>query len=180
MTELATAGSATVDNKANGDIYVFAEWNVLQWSNATNTWSRVITGTTTYGQSAATALDGSRNRILLVGGTGADQAVYDLSTNSVQKVSFTGAAAASIMGNGNGMVYVPAMDAYLLRTGDAGDTVYRIDAQTFAVDVLPTTGGAAMPATTNGVWRRFLYVPALKGVVYVPTYEDGLWFLRTN
>jgi hypothetical protein len=77
------------------------------------------------------------------------------------------------------MVYDPLLDAFLVHTGDAGGTVYRINAQTFVVDILPTTGGANQPATTNNVWRRFLYLPKLKGIVYVPTYFGNVWFLRT-
>jgi len=180
LSELAgTAGPAIVDDKASGDIYMFANWNVLRWSNATNAWTRVLSNTSTYGQYSASAFDSRRNRILLVGGVGNDHATYTPASNSMQAVTFTGPQAAAMTGNGNGMVYDPQLDAFLMRSADAGGTIYRIDAQTFAVTAMAVSGATSIPAAQNGVWRRFLYVPALKGVVYVPTYSDNLWFLRT-
>jgi hypothetical protein len=178
--ELAgTAGPGIAEHKATGDIYVFANWNVARWNNATNAWTRAVSGATVYGQYSATAVDTKRNRILVVGGVANDAGIYDIATNTVQKITFSGPNAGSVAGNGNGMVYDPLLDAYLLHTGAAGGTVYRINAQTFAVDVLPNTGGGSLPATQNGVWKRILYVPALKGIVYAPSYGSGLWFMRT-
>lgn len=84
-----------------------------------------------------------------------------------------------IIGTGNALVYDPLLDVFLYRTPDAGGAVYRINPQTFSVDTLTTTGGTQLLASTNGVWTRFLYAPQLKGIVYVPTYSDGIWFLRT-
>jgi hypothetical protein len=170
---------AIVEQKSTGDIFVFASWNVIHWSNASNTWTRELVGTSTYGQYAATAHDSRRDRILIVGGTGNDHATYTPATKSLQSVTFTGLGASVIGGNGNGMVYDPQLDAYLLRTPGAGSTVYKIDAQTFNVSVLPTTGGSGVQTAQNGVWKRFLYIPALKGIAYVPSYTDSIWFLRT-
>lgn len=171
---------AITANKATGDLFMFANWNVLKWSNSTNSWSRVLSSGSVYGQYAASAMDTKRNRILVLGGNGADQGFYDLASNTVQQVTLSGASASAVTaGDGNGMVYDPNLDAYLLRKPDAGNTIYRINAQTFAVDVLPASGGSTVPATTNGVWSRFLYVPKLKGVVYVPDYGTGMWFVRT-
>ena len=164
---------------AGGVDGMFANWNVLRWSNATNAWTRVLSNTSTYGQYSASAFDSRRNRILLVGGVGNDHATYTPASNSMQAVTFTGPQAAAMTGNGNGMVYDPQLDAFLMRSADAGGTIYRIDAQTFAVTAMAVSGATSIPAAQNGVWRRFLYVPALKGVVYVPTYSDNLWFLRT-
>lgn len=86
----------------------------------------------------------------------------------------------SNVGNGSGMVYEPWLDAFLVRLSGAGGTVYRIDAQTFAVDTLPTSGGSAVPNAINGVWRRFLFAPKLGGIVYAPAYSSNMWFLRTT
>lgn len=173
-------GWTIVDHKSTGDVYAFANFSVLRWSNATNTWTRLLANTAIYGQYAASALDTKRNRVFVVGGNVNDQGVYDLAANTAQSVSLAGPNAGSLSGDGNAMVYDPALDAFLVRKGDAGGTVYRINAQTFSVDTLPNTGGAAVPATSNGVWKRFLYVPNLKGIVYFPTYGGDLWFLRTS
>lgn len=174
-------GSAIVDQRSTGDVYVFSNWVVNRWNNAANSWQRMIEYTPeVYGQYAAAALDTRRNRILLVGGNGEDQAYYELPTNRIIEVPLTGSSAGVLVaGDGNGMVYDPLLDAYLVHDGEAGGTIYRINAESFAVDLLPTIGGAAQPATTNNVWRRFLYLPKLKGVVYVPTYFGNVWFLRT-
>lgn len=83
-------------------------------------------------------------------------------------------------GNGNGMIYEPILDKYLFTKGSTNPVIYRIDPETFYVDTLTSTGGAAIPSTTNGVWTRFLFVPQLKGIVYFPTYDGNFWFLRTN
>lgn len=175
----ADFGAAIVEQKSSGDVYAFAYWSALRWSSATNAWTRLLTGTPIYGFESASALDTRRNRVLVVGGTNNDRFSYDIASNTVQSVTFTGANAGAVSGSGNGLIYEPTLDAYLLRRGSGGATVYRIDAQTFSVDVLPTSGGASIPASINEVYRRFLYAPGLGGVVCCPSYEGNLWFLRT-
>lgn len=175
----ADFGAAIVEQKTSGDVYAFAHWSVLRWRSATNTWTRLLTGTPVYGFESASALDTRRSRVLIVGGTNNDRFLYDIGTNAVQPVSFGGPNAGAVCGNGNGLVYEPALDAYLLRKSAPGAAVYRIDAQTFSVDALSTSGGASIPASINEVYRRFLYAPGLGGVVYCPSYEGDLWFLRT-
>lgn len=170
---------AVAEQKSTGDLYVFSQWNVLRWSSSANAWTRRLTGTTLYGHSSAAAFDTKRNRVLVVGGNAGDHGYYDVAGNKVVTVTFSGANAGSVMGSANGMVYDPLLDAYLLRKPGAGSTVYRINAETFAVSALSTSGGNAIPAAENGVYTRFLYVPKLKGVVLVPIYEGDVWFLRT-
>lgn len=174
-------GSALVEQKTTGDIYIVANRAVMRWSNATNNWSKLLDTPSLYGQYAASALDTKRNRILVAGGEVNDRGVYDIATNTVQTITFAGSNAAAMTGDtGNGMVYDPGLDAYLLRKPGAGATIYRINAQTFSVDTLPNTGGASVPSAVNGVWKRFLYVPQLKGVVYFPSYDGNFWFIRTS
>lgn len=174
-------GSAIVEHKSSGDLYAFGNFAILRWSNASNSWSRLNSNSPVYGQYAASALDTRRNRILVVGGQVNDRGVYDIATNTIQTVTFSGPNASAMTGGtGNALVYDPGQDAYLMRTPGAGATIYRINAQTFSVDTLPNTGGASVPAATNGVWKRFLYVPQLKGVIYFPTYDGNFWFIRTS
>jgi hypothetical protein len=178
---ITATSSAFVDDQASGDAYVFANYAVWRWSNATNSWVQLSSGTGVYGQFAASALDTRRNRILIAGGGNNEHHVYDIGSSTMQTVTFSGPNASAMTGDsGNGMVYDPALDAYLLRKPDAGGIVYRIDAQGFGVDTLPTTGGSSLPSAINGVWRRWLYVPQLKGIVYFPTYDGNFWFLRTS
>jgi hypothetical protein len=172
---------AVTEQKSTGDIYTFANYAVMRWSNASNAWTRLLANTPVYGQYAASALDTRRNRILVAGGLTNDRGLFDIATNTMQTVTFSGPNASAMSGDtGNGLVYDPALDAYLLRKPGAGATLYRINAQTFAVDTVPNTNGASIPSATNGVWTRFLYVPQLKGVVYFPSYDGNFWFLRTS
>lgn len=178
-SDFVSLGFAVTDDRSTGDIYAFVNFTVLAWSNANNAWTHKINNASVYGQYSATAFDSTRRRILVLGGNANDAGLYDLATNAITPVTLTGAAAASVVGSGYGMAYDPLLDAYLVVTGGGG-AVYRINAQTFAVDSLSVSGANGVPAAVNGVWRRFLYVPALKGVVYAPTYDANLWFLRTN
>jgi hypothetical protein len=173
-------GAAIATQPSTGNVYTFCNWSIDRWNSASNTWTKVNGNSSVYGQGAATAFDSRRNRILIIGGTNNEHSMLDTATNTVQAVSFTGAGAPAMRGTGNGMVYDPLLDAYLYRTADAGATVYRINAQTFQVDILTTSGGSSVPASTNGVYTRFLYVPQLKGVAYFPAYPGNAWFLRTN
>jgi len=176
-------GFTFVEQKATGDIYAFADWSVFHWSNTSNSWSTRLGSAayiSAYGAYAATAVDTRRNRILVMGGDQDDRHIYDIASNTMQKISFTGPNAGSLMGAGNGVVYDPHLDAFLLRQPNAGGTIYRVNAQSFYADTLATTAGSNIPATRNQVWRRFLYVPALKGIVYVPTYNGNVWFIRTS
>lgn len=174
-----TQGGAAAVQKSTGDVYTFADWRIDRWSSASNSWTNMLAGSPVYGQGAAAAFDTLRNRILLVGGLTNEHSIYNVATNTVQSVSFTGPGAGAMSGSGNGMVYDPLLDAFLFRTGGAGATVYRINAQTFSVDTMPTSAGSAVPAATNGVYTRFMYVPQLKGVAYFPAYSSTAWFLRT-
>ena len=114
------------------------------------------------------------------GMNGIEATEIDIAAKTVQNVTLSGTNAGSVSGTGNGMVYDSGLDAYLVRKDGAGGTVYRINAQTFAVDTLPTANGSAVPATTNGVYTRFLYAPKLKGIIYFPTFGGNPWFLRTS
>lgn len=177
----AAYGSAVAQDRATGDIYVFAGFAVVRWSSASNAWTRLLTNAPAYGQYAASAVDTKRNRVLVVGGQNNDRGLYDMSSKTMANVTFTGPNASSMTGDtGNGMVYDPGLDAYLLRKAGAGSTIYRINAQTFYVDTLPNTSGSSVPSATNGVWNRFLYVPQLKGVIYFPSYDGSAWFVRTS
>lgn len=86
-----------------------------------------------------------------------------------------------IAGAGKGaLTYVAALDGYLIRLGTAGGTVYHVNAATFETTAFPTTGGTAVPSTENGPYNKFLYVPRLKGCVYVPSHSTDTWFLRVH
>ena len=172
-------GGAVTIQRNTGNVYTFADWSIERWNNSSNTWTTMIANSSIYGQAAATAFDTRRNRILVIGGEVNDHGVYDVATNTAQNVTFTGPNAGATSGSGNGLVYDPLLDAFLLRKSGAGATIYRINAQTFSVDTLTTSAGSQIPSAINDVWSRFLYVPQLKGIAYFPAYSSGVWFLRT-
>jgi hypothetical protein len=186
-------------------MYVFAESArpcrrmVPSSSGAGGTWSNLggypPAGFTGY--LAATAFDTRRKRILVgKGGIGYPSIgstryfTFDAASGAYTEQTLSGgtaltelnAAATSV-----GMVYVPVLDAYIVRLGTAGGIAYVIDAGTFAVTTLVTSNGTALPAAAdlNGstrqyenVFNRWLFVPTLGGIVYFPNYTANAWFLR--
>jgi hypothetical protein len=125
-------------------------------------------------------MDTARGRIFFLGAN-ADRHLYNIAGDSWSTVTLTGANAADVDGIGAmGMVYVPELDRFLVRRAGSGGTVYQIHPTTFEVTTWSTTDGASVPATVNGPYNKFLYVPRLGGVVYVPVYAGNAWFLRLH
>ena len=172
-------GATIVEDKRTGDVYALANYGVFQWVSSSNSWATRASNTGIWGFEAASALDTRRNRILVLGGDGNDHGMYTLGASSAQSVSISGSAAGNVNGGGNGMVYDPWMDAFLVKT-PSGSTVYAIDASTLTATTLSTTtASGSIPSSDNGVYRRFLFAPNLGGVVYVPDFGTNMWFLRT-
>jgi hypothetical protein len=97
------------------------------------------------------------------------------------QITLTGPNAADVSGAGSAaMIYVAVIDSYLIRLAGAGGTVYQVNAANFAVTTFTTAGGASVPSTVNGPFNKFLYVPRLRGCVYVPSYSGNAWFLRVH
>jgi chitodextrinase len=167
---------------ATGDVYAAIFGNYGRWNSLANTFTKLTpSGSGPDGNNAMSAMDTARGRILILGGDGPGHHVYTLSNNSYAPIAPTGAVAANVSGVVQGaMVYVPAIDRYLIRLAGAGGTVYQVHPTTFDVSVFATTNGGAIPSTPNGPYNKFLYVPRLGGAVYVPSYLGNAWFLRTN
>ena len=139
------------------------------------------------GALGATAVDTRRNRLLWVKGYGPNAAmVCNLATGAWTENAFPASEAKAAfegLSESMGLVYVPQIDKYLARANAAGATVYAIDPVTFAVTYLASTGGGSVPrgavlSNEEGVYNRWLYVPALSGVVYFPKSGSSAWFLR--
>lgn len=140
------------------------------------------------GNEGATAVDTTRNRLIWTHGFGANSTtkprLLELSNNVISERSYTGVGAADLATRSAamGIVYVPQIDAYLMRSKEAGGKVYKINANTLEVTFMSTTGGGGVPAGTGsgfeGVFNKWLYVPVLSGVVYVPSASANTWFLR--
>ncbi|MGH7178220.1 MAG: hypothetical protein ACREJC_12640 [Tepidisphaeraceae bacterium] len=171
---IPTAGAAACKDPATENVYVLSpNAQLMRWNQAANTWTTISNYWETSGYVAASACDTTRNRILWVDIGGAGW-LLNLSDNSSQSVG------GLVGGGAHGMVYVPELDAYLLRQDGSGSTVFRINASTFAVNSSPVTGGSGIQSSENGVYNRFVYAPRLGGVVYCAAYNGNIWFLRTR
>ena len=139
------------------------------------------------GALGATAVDTRRNRLLWLKGYGPNNPyTCDLASGAwTSRTHASSAAKTELDGLSQslGMVYVAQLDAFLVRAGAAGDKVYKIDAGTFVVSILTTSGGGNVPqsqvlSNEENVYNKWLFVPALEGVVYFPKSQVNAWFLR--
>jgi len=166
---------------STGDVYSVGDGATGKWTRSSNTFAILNpTGTPPNdGMYAMSAFDTLRNRAFFLGGRSSIRHTYTPANNTFAQVTLSGANAANVSGAGQyAMFYVPALDRFLIRGGGAGGTVYQVNASTFEVTTLATTGGASVPSTQNGPFNKFLYVPRLRGAVYVPSYPGNAWFLR--
>jgi hypothetical protein len=171
------------------DVYFFnANTAVYKWTQATNTWSTVTSSVPADMTEASVAFDSTRGRIFLFHGV--DTGVchtFDVAAGTFTSRTLSGGSAATLNGSGKGMglAYIEELDAYVMRLGASGATVYTINADTFAATTISTTGGGSVPAAasasgTENVYGRWVPVPAYSGVLYVPSYTANSWFLRLH
>lgn len=183
----------TVDPNT-GDIYgknVFSTFG--RWNRSSNTWTVDLapSGSAPNAQAAMSACDTTRGRIYIQGGTGSAHNYYDIGSNAWTQPTLTGARAADVASAQRGsMQYVPALDSYIVRLSPAGNDVIKINASTFDAVTLPgLSGGTALqnndpytlPANDGaGPYNKFLYVPRLKGCVFVQGFDLNCYFLRLH
>lgn len=140
------------------------------------------------GALGATAVDTARNRILWLLGYGptypytVDVATGEWTARSSWPSTTARDELISLPGS-LGLVYEPSLDAFFVRARAAGGKIFRIDPVTFEVSYYSTSGGSALPEGAvltgeQGVFNRFLRVPAYGGVVYFPKAQENAWFLR--
>jgi hypothetical protein len=182
---VSTGGAfACCADPTTGDVYFWGGRTIARFNRASGTMTTLLSDTGRWGYVIASAYDTTRNRFFLVGTGGGETSnhTYTAAGGLVVR-TLTGSAASAVLAAGQaGMVYVQAIDAYLLRTAAAGGTVYRIDANTFDCTTLATTGGSAVQAAVNGngPYNKFLYCPRLRGVVYVAVHGSNAWYLRVH
>jgi len=166
-------------NPSTGDVYAARDFSLAVWNRSTNSFtSPSPSGVTAVGNEAMSAFDTTRGRILFL--SDVDRNYYTVASNSWTRVALTGPNAADVMVPQAALVYVEQIDRYLVRRANAGGTVYQINPSTFEVTTFATSDGGAIPSTLNGPYNKFLYVPRLRGAVYVPAYNSGVWFLRIH
>jgi hypothetical protein len=178
------AGEASFSvDPSTGDVFGLINFNYGRWSRSSNSFTILNPSGNGPAGGAMSATDTARGRILIAGQS-ADHHVYTIASNSFTAITLNGANPADVSTvtttTQGGMVYVPAIDRYLVRFAGAGGTVYQIHPSTFEITTFATTGGASIPLTQNGPYNKFLYVPRLQGCIYVPSYSGNAWFLRVH
>lgn len=185
-----STGQPVCKNPTTEDVYTFnGNISVWKWTQSSNSWSQINSGYPPVDPiEGATAYDTSRNRIFLLRDSTVHH-TFDPTSGTFTSQTLSGTAATTLgaASKSAGMIYEPTLDAYLVRLGrSSGGAVYSINASTFAVTAISTTGGASVPATVNisgspeNVYSKWLYAPLLGGVVFFPAYAQNAWFLRTH
>ncbi|MDH3314148.1 MAG: fibronectin type III domain-containing protein [Gammaproteobacteria bacterium] len=182
-TQCVAPNSTFTANPLTGDVFALCGNAFAKWTRSTNVFANMSpSGTyTANGYKAMSAFDTTRERAFFLGGSGDVHQIYTPGTNTFAQITLNGANQADVATLDTGaMTYIPAIDRYLVRNAASGGTVYQVNPSTFEVTTLPTTGGGSVPATINGPYNKFLYVPNLRGAVYVPSYAGNAWFLRLH
>ncbi len=194
---LFAGGASSVLDPRNDNIYFSSNGSLAKWTQATNTWTMLTSSFPIGAIYQATAWDSKRNLAVFFSNPQYEPAravtyAADSATTTVKTYS---GAQAGVVNNpgGDGITYVPALDAFLMHKGEHGGLVYRIDAATFAATSFTTTGGTNAPGLldsadnfcgslpcTQHIFQRFIYCAKLGGVVYQSYYSANLWFLRTD
>lgn len=135
---------------------------------------------------ATPAIDTSRNKMLVLGGSGTQAMFWDLNPstpvyeNLLNNSTFTGTGGLELANSSQmGLDYDPVNDNYIAWTG--GKTVYIIDAETLAVSKI-TPPGAASPGSpsNNGTYGRFRYAPSLGAFVLVNATNRNVFIYKPN
>jgi hypothetical protein len=170
---------------ATDDTYTFAFGAFRKWSSTTATFSELAPrpdyANDDIVNESPSAVDPTRQRLLFARNAYRIRQRQGLRIDfdgALADVTFTGEAADRAISAQAGMEYVASDDAFLLKTAAAGDVV-RIDAETFEATTLATSG-AQPPDAVNGVYTRWLYLPCLAGIAYLPSGAANFWFLSTE
>jgi len=183
-TSPSVAVAAVTYDSHTGNAYIMEDI-LRRFNRAANTFTTLspLTNEPGNGWNVASAFDSKRRRFLFAGtalGPSLLKHVYDVDAGTFTQINYSGAEASNISDTENAMVYVSSLDAYLYKlNGSSGGTVYKIDASTWAVTSMTTSGGAGIAAATH-LFNKFLYVERLGGCVIVPDYNASVWFLKTN
>lgn len=170
------------------DVYIMNDNSaVYKWTQSTNTFTGALGSfPPVSGIDALGAFDTTRGHMLVLKGVSSASHTFNPTTLTWTARTLTGAAATPLMAlaKGCGIEYVEAIDAYLVRGGAAGGTVYRIDAGTWEVTTLATTGGASVPAAAlisgapENIYSRWRLSTNYRCMFLLPSYAANWWALR--
>jgi hypothetical protein len=189
-----------LDASGDGWSFLSPALGARKWTASTGAWSNPGVTVVAGWVRRPWCLDTLRSRLFGLAwadGEGANNApvqvnaaIFDPTTNVMTAITFNASAAltqfAADTPQYGGMCYDPDNDRFLFYCG-IGATAGRVyvitpnGTTTWDMSIL-SAGGASLPASsssTRGLNGRIDYVPALKGVVVLPTSASGLYFLRT-
>jgi hypothetical protein len=167
-----------------GDVYTFLAGAFRKWSAATATWTS-LAPVPSYAnddivQGSGAVVDPVRRRVVFLRNlyrVSVRQGLQLAFTGSLSDIPFTGPAVDALTDSALGAQFLPGEDVLLVKTARGGQ-VLRVDG-TYAVTEVATTGPAP-PDAVNGVYTRWLYLPRLGGVAYLPRGSANFWFLATE
>lgn len=171
-------------NPQTEEVYVATPGNLRRFDPASGSYATLASwpenSSAVYAR--ACAVDPVRNRVVFFGDvyrmpTGG--LVYNVATNSMSRIDFTGSASDITAQAYHYAWYEAKIGRFLLKT-TSGDKVYSIDPDSFVVAQISTTGGTSMPDAANGVQTRWQRLPNLGGYAYYPRSGSGVWFLAVE
>lgn len=172
---------------ATDDAYTFFTGNFRRWNAASATWENlaarpsyanddIVTG-------SASAVDPMRQRVIFLRNAyrvtqRQGLALTIAAAPQLTDITFTGAAVDEVQASAPGLQYLAGDDVFVLKTSSGGELAV-INPSTFEVTYQATTGPNP-PDAVNGIYTRFLYLPLLKGFVYMPHGTANFWFLASE
>lgn len=177
-------GTPVCKNPVTEEVYIATPAALKRFDPASGTYATLAGWPDNYTAvyARACAVDPVRNRVVFFGDAyrmPANGLVYDAASNSISRVTFTGAASDITVVAYHYAWYEAKIGRFLLKTA-VGDKVYEIDPQTLAVAQVGTTGGSSLPDAVNGVQTRWQRLPNLGGYAYYPRSGSGVWFLAVE
>ena len=191
-------GNAQCKHSVTEDVFIAAGGYLSRWSRASNTWTDIRTVHAGM-ERGMMAVDPNANIILRLGLNAPSNPCFkfDCDTGAMTPGNLVGPYAAAVNlsdaphWGASGFTYDLGLKAFLLYQNTGQIYVLTPSGSDWNVDLLPTSGtlpeiNADMSAALGGgIWGRFAYVPALKGVVYVsgtvsPPYRQNVFFVRTS
>lgn len=183
-TRSGNTATPVCKNPLSEEVYIAAPGSLKRFDPASGTYASLATWPDNYtaGYGRACAVDPVRNRVVFFGDAyrvPAGGLVYDAASNSISRITFSGAASEITAQAYHYAWYEAKIGRFLLKTA-VGDKVYEIDPQSFAVSQVGTTGGGSLPDAMNGVQTRWQRLPNLGGYAYYPRSGSGVWFLAVE
>lgn len=183
-----TACMACTDASTGEIYYARSGDNGRFWkfNPATKVWTQLPN--INHGNYAGSAVDHTRQRILIVGGYSATAPKVVTTSGLSVDARFGGLGASALTVAGYpAVVYDDALDAFLVFVNTNPLSVYAVNASTWEVSSPSTTAYAPSPTNgskpgsrQNGLLNAVQYAPELRGVVVANSYSGNVYFMRTS